>query len=161
MTTATPTRLNDSQQYAAANLVRAIALSDFAAEIRAHEHAQAERHYANLGLDEPCDCEDCTGTPKYPPLFYIIARQLAQFDAAKREAVTTREKRVAFVQKFNDACRVYLGGAGRIRDYFYPRVTLAEAQAHWGDNYYVTHIEASVMEVRGEMVNGVTIRFNG
>lgn len=99
MTTATPTRLNDSQQYAASNLIRAIALSNFAAEIRAHEQAQAARHFANIGLDTPCDCEDCAGTPKYPQAFYQIARQLAQFDAAKREAVTTGAARVAFVQK--------------------------------------------------------------
>lgn len=71
------------------------AVTAYVREIRAHENAQAARHFCNIGLDTPCDCEDCAGTPKYPQVFYQIARQLAAFDAAKREAVTTGEKRVA------------------------------------------------------------------
>lgn len=98
MTTNAPTRLNEFQCIAASNLVRAIALSDFAAQIRAHEQAQLARHLNNLANHDACDCEDCAGNPKYPQAFYVIARQLAQFDAAKREAAETGEKRVALIQ---------------------------------------------------------------
>ena len=46
-------------------------------EIRAHELAQAARHFANIGLGQ-CDCEDCTKRYKYPVAWYHLSRKVLQ-----------------------------------------------------------------------------------
>lgn len=52
------------------------AVAEYAREILAHERAQATLHFASIGIDAPCQCEDCRNTYRYPVSFYHIARRI-------------------------------------------------------------------------------------
>lgn len=53
------------------------AVVEYARDILAHERAQATLHFASIGIDAPCQCEDCRNTYRYPVAFYNIARHVA------------------------------------------------------------------------------------